>query len=654
MRSMSERCAKEHPFHVLPTIVALANASSASDNLDTLSGRTRDSVSSVPEKAKSDSEERGRIAGANQLLAELRASDRIKTHVDELLDLSRRLMQLSLYKSSDKNNLEIPPSFLLDQPYASVAVLTNHIPVSRSRKRLSTRDVPTVARYEGSFAFVGGINAPKKILCRGSDGRVYVQLLKGNDDMRQDAVMQQVFNVVNALFAESENQEITRLRLRTYKVVPLSPKGGVLEWCSNAEPISLFLVGWNLGEGAHTRLRPQDASARDCRKDILDVAKKSFEERHLVFMEVCRKIQPVFRYFFFENFRNPGKWFERRQAYTKSVAVSSIVGYILGLGDRHVNNILIDKRTAEVVHIDFGIAFDKGQTLPTPETVPFRLTRDIIDGMGALGVSGTFTKSCERVMQSLRDAAGEVILTVLEVFLWDPLYDWDVSEEKLMMVQSEDAASLHTLERSKGRKSGINAPSTKQDLNRAAKDKLSKEKGRKNEMASRALATVREKLQGIVDGHPLSVPGQTAYLIQQARDSGNLSRLGEAKEFERCELARTLRYTFGFDRETLGDWVCLVRWESSFDTSKKGGPNSNGSFDHGLFQINDGYWCYPPPEYADCNIACDDLRDDDITDDIDCVRIIFNRHGFIAWHGWENFCNGTDVENDWVADCNVD
>lgn len=31
-----------------------------------------------------------------------------------------------------------------------------------------------------------------------------------------------------------------------------------------------------------------------------------------------------------------------------------MVGYILGLGDRHVQNILIDNNTAELVHIDFG------------------------------------------------------------------------------------------------------------------------------------------------------------------------------------------------------------------------------------------------------------------------------------------------------------
>ena len=50
-----------------------------------------------------------------------------------------------------------------------------------------------------------------------------------------------------------------------------------------------------------------------------------------------------------------------------------MIGYVLGLGDRHVQNILVDKTTAELVHIDLGVAFEQGRILPTPETIPFRL-----------------------------------------------------------------------------------------------------------------------------------------------------------------------------------------------------------------------------------------------------------------------------------------
>jgi hypothetical protein len=60
-------------------------------------------------------------------------------------------------------------------------------------------------------------------------------------------------------------------------------------------------------------------------------------------------------------------------------------GHLIGLGDRHCSNILLDKSTAEVIHIDLGIAFEQGRFLPTPELVPFRLTPDIVDGFGATG-----------------------------------------------------------------------------------------------------------------------------------------------------------------------------------------------------------------------------------------------------------------------------
>lgn len=48
----------------------------------------------------------------------------------------------------------------------------------------------------------------------------------------------------------------------------------------------------------------------------------------------------------------------------------------MGLGDRHAMNILIDQATAEVVHIDLGVAFEQGLMLKTPERVCSLLTND--------------------------------------------------------------------------------------------------------------------------------------------------------------------------------------------------------------------------------------------------------------------------------------
>lgn len=153
-----------------------------------------------------------------------------------------------------------------------------------------------------------------------------------------------------------------------------------------------------------------------------------------VFLDVTNRFKPVFRYFFVENFHDHKEWFEKRQNYTKSVATSSIVGYIVGLGDRHVQNILIDTRNADVVHIDLGIAFDQGKILPIPETVPFRLTRDILDGFGVCAVEGIFKNCCESILQLMK-LSREQIMTIFEVLLYDPLHNWCLSPSKALMMQ---------------------------------------------------------------------------------------------------------------------------------------------------------------------------------------------------------------------------
>ena len=68
-------------------------------------------------------------------------------------------------------------------------------------------------------------------------------------------------------------------------------------------------------------------------------------------------------------------WWKTTQTYARSSAVMSMIGYILGLGDRHLDNVLIDLSTGEVVHIDYNVCFDKGKSLRVAEKVPFRMTQ---------------------------------------------------------------------------------------------------------------------------------------------------------------------------------------------------------------------------------------------------------------------------------------
>lgn len=367
----------------------------------------------------------------------------------------------------------------------------------------------TIKSFKAEFRLAGGLNLPKIIDCLGSDGKERRQLVKGRDDLRQDAVMQQVFQMCNTLLQRNTETRKRKLTICTYKVVPLSQRSGVLEWCTGTVPIGEFLV--NNENGAHKRYRPKDFSANYCQKKMMDVQKKSFEEKYEAFVEICQNFQPVFRYFCMEKFLDPAVWFEKRLAYTRSVATSSIVGYILGLGDRHVQNILINEQSAELVHIDLGVAFEQGKILPTPETVPFRLTRDIVDGMGITGVEGVFRRCCEKTMEVMRNSK-ETLLTIVEVLLYDPLFDWTMNPLKALYLQQrpDDESELHSTPNADDQECKRNLSDIDQSFNK---------------VAERVLMRLQEKLKGVEEGTVLSVGGQVNLLIQQAMDPKNLSRL---------------------------------------------------------------------------------------------------------------------------------
>lgn len=129
-------------------------------------------------------------------------------------------------------------------------------------------NIISILNWTDELGFVGGVNKPKKIKCRCSDGRKYTQLLKGKDDMRQDAIMQQVFGILNDMLADNGDTKKRHLNVRTYLVVPLTQQCGILEWCSNSLPLSMYLLGDEQSVGAHERYHPEDLRAQDCRKKI--------------------------------------------------------------------------------------------------------------------------------------------------------------------------------------------------------------------------------------------------------------------------------------------------------------------------------------------------------------------------------------------------
>nr|XP_009682092.1 PREDICTED: serine-protein kinase ATM isoform X1 [Struthio camelus australis] len=508
LNSLISRISLDHPHHTLFIILALANANK--DELLTKPEAIRRNklIKNVPKEISQLDVDRMEAA-SNIINILRRRRPHMVRDVEALCDAYITLANLDATPwKSERKGISIPA----DQPIIKlknledVVVPTMEIKVDPTG---SYENLVTIMSFKPEFRLAGGLNLPKIIDCVGSDGKERRQLVKGRDDLRQDAVMQQVFQMCNTLLQQNTETRKRKLTIRRYKVVPLSQRSGVLEWCSGTTPIGEFLV--NVEEGAHKRYRPKDYSSYQCQKIMMDAQKKHSEEKCNIFMKVCENFQPVFRYFCMEKFLDPAVWFEKRLAYTRSVATSSIVGYILGLGDRHVQNILIDEQTAELVHIDLGVAFEQGKILPTPETVPFRLTRDIVDGMGITGVEGVFRRCCEKTMDVMRNSQ-EALLTIVEVLLYDPLFDWTMNPLKALYLQQrpEDEADMS---------STLNADP--QECNR----KASSDDQSFNKVAERVLMRLQEKLKGVEEGTVLSVGGQVNLLIQQAMDPKNLSQL---------------------------------------------------------------------------------------------------------------------------------
>jgi len=387
------------------------------------------------------------------------------------------------------------------------------LPIPTLRRNLSGEvigfeddaQVPHVVSFDITAVLVGGINAPKKVSCRGSDGKEYTQLVKGNDDLRQDAVMEQLFDIANELLCADADSAARNLHMRTYRVVPLSPVAGVLEWVNGTFPMAHYLLGAsrNDRDSAHRRYRPWDWTSAECRAK-LGKARQDGRNQSRIFSQICQNFKPVFRHFFLETFLEPTEWLRRRTNYTRSVAVSSMVGYIIGLGDRHSSNILVDRNTADVVHIDLGIAFDQGKFLMTPERVPFRLTRDLLDGMGPFGKEGTFRRCSEISMRVLRENR-DVLTSVVEVFLYDPLFRWALSPLKRYAQQRNDELD----------DPGVVAEERAEELWTGNAD------------ATKALLRVREKLKGFEEEEVLTVEAHVHRLICEAVSPDNLAFMYE-------------------------------------------------------------------------------------------------------------------------------
>ncbi|KAL5033391.1 hypothetical protein BDV3_000378 [Batrachochytrium dendrobatidis] len=341
-------------------------------------------------------------------------------------------------------------------------------------------DLPTIQGFHDEIEVMSSLQRPRKITMKGSDGKDYIFLCKPVDDLRKDSRLMEFNSMINRLLKKDPDSRKRGLYIRTYAVVPLNEECGIIEWVNNVSGYRHILISSYKAKNLYVH-----------HNEIKQLMERKTPSQEEIFRTIIiPKHPPIFHEWFLETFPEPSKWLASRLTYSTTTAVMSMVGHIVGLGDRHGENILFDELTGACLHVDLNCLFGKGLEFEKPERVPFRLTHNMVDAFGLSGTEGVFRKSCELTLKVLQDSR-EFLTTILETFLHDPLCEW-----------------------SKTRGRGA----------------LREEPGEhENEKARYILQGISRKLRGHVSnvnaGLSLSIEGQVHELISEATSTKNLSQM---------------------------------------------------------------------------------------------------------------------------------
>ncbi|KAK2177654.1 hypothetical protein NP493_587g04000 [Ridgeia piscesae] len=192
-----------------------------------------------------------------------------------------------------------------------------------------------------------------------TSGEKYVTIFKHGDDLRQDQLVLQIITLMDQLL-QTENLD---LKLTPYKVLATNTKHGFLQFIESTAVAEVLAT---------------------------DGAILNFFRKHAPSETGPYGVQP-----------------EVIDTYVKSCAGYCVITYLLGVGDRHLDNLLLTT-TGKLFHIDFGYILGRD---PKPMPPPMKLTREMVEGMG--GVTSEhftdFRKLCYTAFLHLRRSANLIL-----------------------------------------------------------------------------------------------------------------------------------------------------------------------------------------------------------------------------------------------------
>ncbi|KAK2886235.1 hypothetical protein Q8A73_020181 [Channa argus] len=398
-----------------------------------------------------------------------------------------------------------------------------------------------ITGFDERVKVMTSIRRPKRLIIRGDDEQDHPFLVKGGEDLRQDQRIEQLFGVMNILLSHDAACTHRDLQLHTYQVIPITTRVGLIEWMENTCTLKEFLYNTMTPKENETTKRCPEiyskwlstfSNAKNLACYGAAYKKATRAETVSNFLKLLQHVpSDLLKRAFLKMCNSPEAFLFLRTHFISSHALLCVSHWILGIGDRHLSNFMINMETGGMIGIDFGHAFGSAtQFLPVPELMPFRLTRQFVNLMEPLKESGLIQSIMVHSLRAYR-AEPDLLLNTMDVFVKEPSLDWKNFELKQLKKGGTWMENVNTKEINwfplqkvnfaRRKLEGVNpAVITSEEL------KLGFEKDSAfPDMQSVALGTEEHNIRAKLPAAGLSVEQQVDCLLDQAVDPNVLGRV---------------------------------------------------------------------------------------------------------------------------------
>ncbi|KII74537.1 Serine/threonine-protein kinase mTOR [Thelohanellus kitauei] len=374
-------------------------------------------------------------------------------------------------------------------------------------------NVVLIQKVDPILKVIDSKQKPRKISMLGNDGQRYEYLLKGREDLRQDERVMQLFGLLNTILTNNHATFKRKLAVKRYSVTPLSTNSGLIGWVANCDTLKSLIKEQRIKAKVDPLIENKLIMKYCPKYESLDFLHK------LEFFEMIIEStgDNELADSLWQKSTSSEIWFEKRINFTRSLSLMSMVGYILGLGDRHPLNIMQELTTGQIIHIDFGDCFEvtmKRDNLP--EKVPFRLTRMLTKCVEVTGIDGIFRVTSIRVME---------FLAALEAFIYDPLLGWRLLDQSSTEQENKSSVRSRPFDRDSPN-AFFTANYHTTSTSYCASNEKSYQQEILNKKAMSVINRIKDKLYGrdFYQDQVVSVDTQVELLTKQATSIENLSQ----------------------------------------------------------------------------------------------------------------------------------